>query len=256
MIKNQFYSTLRRQQRKINKLLVSKEFQTMVGGKTSEITSDELYKFIKDGKLEYEDIKGIYNEALTDISSEKFNEFKNQASNEVKAEREFEERTSLNNRRSYRLSKKRSSSETEDLDITTVSVIVLFKVLCEFREKYGDNLPVQVSDSSPMASENKDISKSIQKTVPKVNKRKKKEEFKKIDESEVSELSMKHSKFEQKYSATKDDRSDNSLVVPNNHKLLFEKMKNSEEDYTLPKGINLEDYRSNSGNKSKLQRIS
>jgi len=57
MIKNQFYSTLRRQLRKINRLMQSKNFEALIGGKIKEISQDELYKYIKDGKIDYDDIK-------------------------------------------------------------------------------------------------------------------------------------------------------------------------------------------------------
>ena len=47
-IKNHFYSTLRRQLRKINNLLQSTEFEHMYGQKIKELSLDDLYKLLKD----------------------------------------------------------------------------------------------------------------------------------------------------------------------------------------------------------------
>ena len=47
-IKNHFYSTLRRQLRKINNLLLSPKFESLYQHKMKEITIDEFYKYLKD----------------------------------------------------------------------------------------------------------------------------------------------------------------------------------------------------------------
>ena len=47
-IKNHFYSTLRRQLRKINNLLLSTKFELLYGRKMKEVTLDDLYKYLKD----------------------------------------------------------------------------------------------------------------------------------------------------------------------------------------------------------------
>lgn len=148
MIKNQFYSTLRRQQRKINKLLVSETFQKLLGGKTNEISTDELYKLIKEEKVTYDDIKGIYRQAFTHISPAKFEEFKLEAIEEVKNEKESEEVNSRMNRRSYRLSRKKKDDEEEKYDMTQVGCLALFKTLRLFRNDKKDDLPGLSSQAS------------------------------------------------------------------------------------------------------------
>lgn len=148
MIKNQFYSTLRRQQRKINKLLVSEPFQKLLNGKTNEISTDELYKLIKEEKVDYDDIKGIYKQALTHISADKFEEYKQQAIDEVKNEKESEVINSRMNRRSYRLSKKKKDDEEEKYDVTQVGCLALFKTLRLFRKDRKDDLPGLLSQAS------------------------------------------------------------------------------------------------------------
>lgn len=236
MIKNQFYSTLRRQQRKINRLLCSEDFESLIGGKPNEITSDELYKFIKDGKLDYDDIKGIYDEVLTWISSEKFKEYKEEAIEEVKVEKESEDRKSRLNRRSYRLSKKRTNSESEVYDLTQVGILVLFKILRNYRTINKDKLPQKDSLSSGESSR-EGLKKSIAKKKEIINKRVAKEKSRK-EESENSDPSARLSKFEAKYS-----NIENKGLVPQQHEELFLKMKDSEEDYTPPKGIKFDDYK-------------
>jgi hypothetical protein len=236
MIKNQFYSTLRRQQRKINRLLCSKEFESLIGGKLGEISSDELYKFIKDGKLDYDDIKGIYDEVLTWISSEKFKEYKEESIEEVKIERESEDKRSRLNRRSYRLSKKRTNSESEEYDLTQVGILVLFKILRNYRIINKDKLPQKDSLSSGESSR-EGFKRNSAKRKEVTNKRVAKEKSRKED-SENSDPSARHSKFEAKYSNIA-----NKGLVPHQHEELFLKMKDSEEDYTPPKGIKFDDYK-------------
>ena len=148
MIKNQFYSTLRRQLRKINKILLSETFQNQLGGKTVELSIDELYKYIKEDKVDYDDIKGIYQEALTAIDSDKVEEFKLQAAEEVKTEKQSEVINDRYNRRSYRLSQKQKSSDSEKPDLTKIGVLVLFKTLRLYREQNQHNLPRTSSNNS------------------------------------------------------------------------------------------------------------
>jgi len=90
MIKNQFYSTLRRQLRKINRLLQSNNFEFLIGGKIKEISQDELYKYIKDEKVDYDDIKGIYAGALTHLQPAEVFLLKTECISEVKKEKESE----------------------------------------------------------------------------------------------------------------------------------------------------------------------
>jgi hypothetical protein len=134
MIKNQFYSTLRRQQRKINRLLVSKAFELIIGGKVKEITTDELYKYIKDEKIDYDDIKGIYAKAVNSAKQKDIAVYKVEAICEVRSEKDSDSKHSLMNRRSYRISKKQISTEEDDYDLTKVAFLVLFKILRKFRE--------------------------------------------------------------------------------------------------------------------------
>lgn len=47
-IKNHFYSTLRRQLRKINNLLLSSKFESLCSCKMKEISFDDFYKYLKD----------------------------------------------------------------------------------------------------------------------------------------------------------------------------------------------------------------
>lgn len=241
MIKNQFYSTLRRQQRKINKLLISETLQKIIGAKISEISTDELYKFIKDEKVDYDDIKGIHKEALPQVARSDVEVFKAQAISEVKAERDSEANSSRLNRRSYRLSKKQTDDGENDYDVTHVAFLVLFKILRAFREANKDNLPnlsSQVSDASPASANNPKFSKKA--SSPK-NKRNKKEEQKIINDIEVKSDSIVPNKFKEKYS-----KENTNNLIPKKYKSLFTTMKDSEEDYTPPKGIRPEDYMSSS----------
>jgi hypothetical protein len=221
MIKNQFYSTLRRQQRKINKLLVSKAFQSLVGGKTTEIKDDELYKHIKDEKVDYDDIKLIYGVAVAQADLKKVEKFKKEAIKEVKAEKVVEARHSLSNRRSYRLSKKQKSDE-EDYDFNKVAFLLLFKILRDFREVNKDNLPDlsgQDSLDTPLGSHSfSDFTKQANSK----NKRKIK-----LEAKEDQKLSENQDKSSMGFKKT---------VSPDDN-LLYQASQNEEESFTVFKGL-------------------
>jgi len=74
-VKNQFYSTLRRQQRKINRLLTSETFEKMLGYKVNELTTDELYKYMKEGKASYDDIKNVDRIVLDSLTKDQVSDF-------------------------------------------------------------------------------------------------------------------------------------------------------------------------------------
>lgn len=247
MIKNQFYSTLRRQQRKINRLLVSKAFESLIGSKIKEISTDELYKYIKDEKIDYDDIKCIYDRAVKGVEEKDIIVYKAEAISEVRSEMKDESKNNLMNRRSYRLSRKKKSTDEDEYDVTKVAFLVLFKILRAFREIHKNDLTGLSSLNSlgsPVMSNRSSKSKN---TITKKNKRKVKEESKKKEEIvKNTEDIDKVKKFETKYSNPQDKG-----LVPTNYKSLFSNMEKSEdEDYMPPKGIKSELFFSNGGTKS------
>lgn len=246
MIKNQFYSTLRRQQRKINRLLVSKAFESLIGAKIKEISTDELYKYIKDEKIDYDDIKGIYEKAVKSVREKDTSVYKAEAISEVRSEMKDESKNSLMNRRSYRLSRKKKSADEDDYDVTKVAFLVLFKILRAFREMHKNDIHGLSSFNSlgsPVMSHRSSRSRN---TTARKNKRKVKEELKKEELVKCSEDIDKVKKFETKYSNPQDKG-----LVPTNYKSLFWNMEKSEdEDYIPPKGIRSELFLSNGKTKS------
>lgn len=160
----------------------------MIGGKISEITADELYKWIKENTVDYDDIKGIYSKALEVITESKFEELKSEAICEFKIDQQNEIQTNKYNRRSYRLSKKAQKDQKEEYDLTKVGFLVLFKILRNFREENKDKLESLSSHNSKNES-NKLISKSSNQNEDSlINKRKSKEERKLKEDGKANEI--------------------------------------------------------------------
>jgi len=237
MIKNQFYSTLRRQLRKINRLLQGSKYESLIGGKIKEISQDELYKYIKDEKVDYDDIKGIYSKAVMEVSNQNIRKYKSEAITEVKKEKETEVQTCLMNRRSYRLSKKAKDEKEEEYDISKVGFLVLFKVLRKFRNEHKEDLKglsSQNSIDSPKSSTNRS-----EKCTAKNKRKRKEEESKKKVQAERKEAA-KFDKFDEKYSYLKTKKA----TMPSEYKSLFSNMRMSEDDDTFntPEGSKTNGY--------------
>ena len=193
-----------------------------MGGKLSEITADELYKYIKDNIVDYDDIKGIYSKALDWISENNIKMIKLEAIEEVRIDKQNEIQTNKFNRRSYRLSKKSKKDEDEEYEITKVGVLVLFKLLRKFREDNKDKLDCISSQVSKESGSNKVISKdSTKNEYLGTNKRKIKEERK--AQNNIVENADKNEKFKDKYTIKETN------LVPQRIRSLFSKMKDKED---------------------------
>ncbi|CAI2358777.1 unnamed protein product [Moneuplotes crassus] len=199
MIKNQFYSTLRRQLRKINRIMQCNKFVELIGGKVKAITQDELYKYIKDEKIDYDDIKNVYSRAISNSQDLQVQKLKCEAIAETKTEKKQEQRCSLKNRRSYRLSKKEKDDKEDDYNLTKVGFLTLFKILRDFRIKHKDSLHTFASQSS-CDSPRSSAGKSLECTIK--NKRSKNEESKK-DSKQIEQEDLRDSsdKFIEKCSS-------------------------------------------------------
>lgn len=188
---------MRRQLRKINKLLVSEDFQDLLGGKPKDLSTDELYKHLKENSVDYDDLKGIYKEAIAELSPTTAAKFKTQAIKEVKIEKESEIINSRYNRRSYRLSKKHKDSDSTDYDITQVGFRMLLKALRQFREHHKGGLPKLSSHNSIEGSVGENVIKTEQK-----------------ENSKVKVKEIINSLSQQKVSKEEDKENDLSYNVP------------------------------------------
>lgn len=217
MIKNQFYSTLRRQLRKINRILQSNNFKILIGGEIKEVSQDELYKYIKDEKVSYDDIKGIYIEAIDNTDASHVLILKTECIGEVQNEKESEAKNNMMNRRSYRLSKKQPEEGEREYDLSKVAFLVLFKLLRRFREENKDNLDNIYSQNSS------DSPKSCNRIIggcTSKNKRKRKAILKKEENEETLKI---QNKLKEKYSNPQDKG-----LIPGKYKDLFSNLKLSE----------------------------
>lgn len=233
-IKNQFYSTLRRQLRKINRIMGTKAFEKILGGKIPEITTEDLYKYLKEGKIDYDDIKGMYERSIAYVGSAKAKELKSSITERVKSELKSELKADGYNRRSSRISKK-DRKEKDDVDIAVIAFLVLVEMCRIYRTDNKDQLPALEASIPYGMDKSRPRSDHKRKSGEKPNKRTQKEERKNAsssnEQTDSPESGLKN-EYEMNFG-----KPLNKDLVPNSMRSLFSKMKqvesggnNSDED--------------------------
>ncbi|CAI2386005.1 unnamed protein product [Moneuplotes crassus] len=140
MVKNHFYGTLRRHLRKLNKILTSKKFKSLCVSNPRPLIQDDLYKYIKCGIIDYDDLRCVCSRAVCSEQSVLVEKFRNEAIAQVRAEEQRVKSLSLRNRRSSRILKRDKRHEESDNDLAKIGFLVLVKILRDFRKRNKDNL--------------------------------------------------------------------------------------------------------------------
>lgn len=125
---------MRRQQRKINKLLRSTKYESLFGSKIDEITTDQLYKYVKERKVEYDDFRAMDLINFDNLDHKLVEEFIRKAKlvADSKQKEQFEIRRA--NRRSSRLNDKQND-DSYDNDTQLVGFLVLVRIAQWFDNK-------------------------------------------------------------------------------------------------------------------------
>ena len=125
---------MRRQQRKINKLLRSTKYESLFGSKIDEITTDQLYKYVKERKVEYDDFRAMDFIKFDNLDHKLVEEFIRKAKlvADSKQKEQFEIRRA--NRRSSRLNDKQND-DSYDNDTQLVGFLVLVRIAQWFDNK-------------------------------------------------------------------------------------------------------------------------
>lgn len=125
---------MRRQQRKINKLLRSTKYESLFGSKIDEITTDQLYKYVKERKVEYDDFRAMDLIKFDNLDHKLVEEFIRKAKlvADSKQKEQFEIRRA--NRRSSRLNDKQND-DSYDNDTQLVGFLVLVRIAQWFDNK-------------------------------------------------------------------------------------------------------------------------
>lgn len=125
---------MRRQQRKINKLLRSTKYESLFGSKIDEITTDQLYKYVKERKVEYDDFRAMDFIKFDNLDRKLVEEFIRKAKlvADSKQKEQFEIRRA--NRRSSRLNDKQDD-DSYDNDTQLVGFLVLVRIAQWFDNK-------------------------------------------------------------------------------------------------------------------------
>ena len=125
---------MRRQQRKINKLLRSTKYESLFGSKIDEITTDQLYKYVKERKVEYDDFRAMDLINFDNLDHKLVEEFIRKAKlvADSKQKEQFEIRRA--NRRSSRLNDKQDD-DSYDNDTQLVGFLVLVRIAQWFDNK-------------------------------------------------------------------------------------------------------------------------